>query len=104
MTETATEPAGDEPAEPLVVHPGDLVQITDEATKFYPAILTVDDVKAWGVQAFILAPDSKGVIAPVFTRLQRGTFAVCGAAVLLPGDTARAREQSLATEEEARRV
>lgn len=37
---------------------GDVIQITDQAHPWYPALLIVDEVKRWGVQAYVVVPKS----------------------------------------------
>lgn len=39
---------------------GDIIQITDQADKWFPALLVVDDVKHWGVQAYAHLPTPDG--------------------------------------------
>ena len=34
----------------------DIVQITDETNKRFPCLLIVDEVKSWGIQAYITLP------------------------------------------------
>ncbi len=68
--------------------PGDIVQITDEAHPWYPAVLVVGEVKAWGVQACVIVPESNdGTKPPVqmWNRLRTGSFAKVGAAEVVPG-------------------
>ena len=43
---------------------GDVVQVTDEADPWYGCLLTVTEVKSWGVQAFAMAPASNDPAAP----------------------------------------
>lgn len=60
---------------------GNIVQITDETHHWYPALLIIDEVKAWGVTAYAIIPEgshaSKStVVAPI--RIETGRFAVVG--------------------------
>lgn len=64
------------PAETLVVHPGDVIQITDQADKWFRAILVVDEVKGWGVQAFAIIPHNDRPAEDAYYRVQHGKFAV----------------------------
>jgi hypothetical protein len=36
----------------------DIVQIIDDTHSWYPALLIVDEVKSWGVRAFVVIPIS----------------------------------------------
>lgn len=37
---------------------GDIVQIIDETHPWFPALLIVDEVKSWGVRAYLHIPES----------------------------------------------
>ncbi len=78
-------------------HPGDIIQITDADHQWFPALLIVDEVKAWGVQAWTFVVSNERDTGTVFNRLRTGSFEVVGAAHMLPPDTAKARAASLAT-------
>lgn len=71
-------------AERIEVEANDLVQITDEAHAWFPCILLVTEVKAWGVQAAVLIPESNSAneIAQAFNRLSWGTFERVGRSVV----------------------
>lgn len=63
------------------VAPGDIIQITDEKHSWYPCLLIVDEVKSWGVQAYISVPQSNdGTVAPgaAFNRLNWADFELVG--------------------------
>jgi hypothetical protein len=67
---------------------GDIVQITDQAHPWFPAVLVVDEVKVWGVQAYVLMPESNvppSSCSQAFNRLRWGTFERVGAAVIRLG-------------------
>jgi hypothetical protein len=52
---------------------GDIVQITNEDHPWFPAILVVDEGKKWGVQAYVIVPESNDGSHPctlAFTRLK----------------------------------
>ena len=66
--------------------PGDIVQITDPSHPWYPALLIVDEVKSWGVQAFALIPKSNNGSEPValaYNRLKFEAIETVGRAVIL---------------------
>ena len=50
----------------------DIVQIIDEAHPWYPALLVVDEVKSWGVQAYCHVPQSniENETAQAYNRLK----------------------------------
>lgn len=56
----------------------DVIQITDENHKWYPAILIVTEVKSWGVQAGMFVPPDK----ETYIRLDNGTFEKIGSAIV----------------------
>lgn len=65
------------------IKPGDIVQITDEEHPWYPALLIVDEVKSWGVQAACLMPQSNGSpseCGQAFNRLRFAEIEIVGAA------------------------
>jgi hypothetical protein len=69
------------------VIPGDIVQITDASHPWYPALLVVDEIRAWGVQAYCIIPESNmpGSKPPTsaYSRLRTGTFEKVGEALVL---------------------
>lgn len=87
------------PAAPTIVHPGDVIQITDQADKWFPAILVVDEVKGWGVQAYLYVAHNDGTPAgQAFYRLKHGKFALTGGrAIVATREQFMAREASLET-------
>lgn len=67
---------------------GDLVQITDEAHPWFPAVLVVSEVRTWGVQACVIVPQSNvqpPSCAQMWNRLRTGAFVRVGAAAVVPG-------------------
>ena len=58
---------------------GDIIQITDEGDGWYPCLLVVDEVKLWGVQAYLSIPN-KG---DAYYRIENGKFRVVGKAVII---------------------
>jgi hypothetical protein len=89
-----------DPAETLIVHPGDIIQITDSAHELQRALLIVHETHAWGVGAMVQALRG-GELQEAYQRIKPGTFAVVGAALLLPEDVTAARRASV---EHAREV
>ena len=61
---------------------GDIIQITDEDNKWYPCLLIVDEVKSWGVQAYITIPRVDGV-GNAYGRVEYGKFEKVGKASLV---------------------
>jgi hypothetical protein len=75
---------------PQFVSPGDVIQIVDIGHGWFPALLVVNEVKPWGVQAYTIMPRSnmrageKGY-APAsegYNRLEWHQFSVVGRAVV----------------------
>ena len=56
---------------------GDIIQITNPENKFYSCLLIVDEVKSWGVQAYMTVPKKDD---NPFTRVENGSFEVVGKA------------------------
>ena len=68
------------------IKPGDIVQITDENHAWFPALLIVDEVKNWGVQAAVIVPESNDnskATTQVFNRLSFDTIEKVGEAVIV---------------------
>lgn len=86
-------PATPEPPQP---HPGDIVQVTDQAHAAFPAILLVHEVRAAHIEARVQAGRLEEM-PPL--RMKPGQFAIVGAAALLPPDLLKARQASIATAE-----
>lgn len=67
---------------------GDIVQIIDEVHAWYPSLLIVDEVKTWGVQAYVIMPKDNITSASTdvaYIRLQWSTIARVGKAeVVVP--------------------
>lgn len=61
---------------------GDIVQITDTNNKWYPCLLVVDEVKAWGIQAYVSIPIEKGV-GDAYYRIENGKFNKVGRAIIV---------------------
>ena len=57
----------------------DIIQITDLDDKFYSCLLIVDEVKSWGVQAYMTVPKN----GDAYTRVKNGSFEVVGKAKIL---------------------
>jgi hypothetical protein len=65
---------------------GDIVQIIDEKHAWFPCLLIVDEVKAWGVQAYALTPksnDGSAKVAMAFNRVTTEQVEKVGSAVVL---------------------
>lgn len=65
------------------VAPGNIVQITNESHPWFPALLIVDEVKSWGVQAYAIIPkknDGSEPPALAYNRLKYEDIQVVGMA------------------------
>ncbi len=82
--------------ETLIVHPGDIIQATQPGPQ-HGHFLLVTETHRWGVGAVARWHDD-GDDREVYHRLKPGTFAVVGAAYILPPEVAAARKDSLATQ------
>lgn len=91
MAELTPEPAK------IIVHPGDIVQITDQVHAHRGALLQVEIVQAWGIGAEMNAIVD-GTYCAAYVRLKPDQFAVVGVAVLMSPDRLAARRASLATD------
>lgn len=79
-------------------HPGDIVQITDQTNRWFPALVVIHEVKSWGVMGFAYMPSPKGPPAgEAYYRLKAGEFETVGRVVVMTPDMAQARDTSLAT-------
>jgi hypothetical protein len=64
----------------------DIVQITDASHPWFPALLIVDEVKSWGVQAFALVPqsnDGSQKCSQAFNRLNNNQVEKVGQATIV---------------------
>ena len=62
---------------------GDIVQIVNEAHPWYPCLLIVKEVKAWGVQVYVFIPKSNDHSEPVamaYSRLKNEDIVRVGTA------------------------
>jgi hypothetical protein len=65
---------------------GDIIQITDQGNKWYPCLLIVDEVRTWGVQAYITIPSSDGEpLGNAYYRIPNGQFVKVGTAEIVVG-------------------
>lgn len=70
---------------------GDIVQITQEDDPWFPSLLVVSEVKRWGVQAYVIVPNSNdGSEKPghAYRRLKSELFEKVGMAVIGVGKEA----------------
>ena len=73
----------------MEIKPGDIIQITDRSHPWFPALLIVDEIKGFGVQACCLIPESnqEGPCNQAYNRLTTGSFEKVGeAAICVRGD------------------
>lgn len=67
---------------------GSLVQITDPNHSWFPAVLIVDEVKSWGVVAYIVIPksnDGSEVPGFMYNRLKFKEITLVGVATVWVG-------------------
>lgn len=65
---------------------GDIIQIVQESHPWFPALLIVDEVKSWGVQAYVITPrsnDGSERPARAFNRLMNAQILKVGEATVL---------------------
>lgn len=79
-----------EPTEKPICEVGDIVQITNRNHPWFPCVLLVSEVKAWGVRAAVLAPatnmpNEPGGPMQYWNRLRWVDFTVVGRAQYMPG-------------------
>lgn len=82
---------------PHAVFPGDIVQITAQGHKWMSALAVVDEMKSWGVQAYIQSIDAKGALGHVYVRLRHNEYGKCGTAMLVSADQAKQRQIAMET-------
>ena len=78
-----------QPPEGHALQPGAVVQIEDGAHPWYACLLIVTEVKAWGVQACCLIPqsnDGQQAVAQAYNRLPWAQIEYVGEAGLMPGE------------------
>lgn len=78
----------------IVVHPGDVVQITDRKHPYRGGFGTVRECHSWGI-GVDLAAVVVNRISEKYERLKPGQFGVIGEAALMSGEVIRARKESL---------
>lgn len=83
----------EQPSGPL---PGDVVQVTDKADKWFTTLLVVEENRRWGLMAYMPTVTPDGV-APAYYRLAHGAYRVVGIAALVPGEIAEARQLAIQT-------
>ena len=67
----------------------DIIQITDEAHAWYGCLLVVDEVKPWGVIAYMTIPQTNDASEPpgiAFNRLKLGTYERVGTVTIVLGE------------------
>lgn len=75
------------------IHPGDIVQITDERPGLVGAFVLAEDVKAWGIQGFVHSVTSFDESTRIYLRLTYDQFERVGRAVLVPAGVAETAEE-----------
>ena len=78
----------------IVVHPGDVVQITQADHRYRAALGIVQECHGWGVGVNLIAI-SNGRPVEAYERLRPGQFVVIGSAFLMPPEVAAARKASI---------
>lgn len=82
--------------ETIIVHPGDILQGTEQGPQ-HGHLFLVTETHRWGAGA-VARWHHDGDDHEVYHRFKPGTFAVVGAAHILPPEVAAARRDSLATQ------
>ena len=63
---------------------GDIIQITDPEDNWFPALLVVDEVKSWGVQAYLHYVHNDGTPTGLaYYRISDGSFTKVGRAIVI---------------------
>lgn len=70
------------------IEPGDIIQITNPANKWFPCLLVVDEPKSFGAQAYAWMPQASGQSGQAYYRLNSDEFELVGKAVILTDDGA----------------
>jgi hypothetical protein len=83
----------------LIVHPGDIIQGTAQGPT-HGHLFLITETHSWGVGA-VARWHERGTDRETYNRFKPGTFAVCGAAAILPPDVVAARRDSVAAAREA---
>lgn len=68
-----------------MVENGDIIQVTDDKDKWYPCLLIVDEVKSWGVMAYMTIPNNSELEpnGNAYYRIENGKFEKVGSAVVV---------------------
>lgn len=85
--------ASQPPKEPPLILPGDIVQVTKQEHKRFPALMTAQEVKSWGIVAFMFIPtaDNRQVYAH-HERLHFDEFEKVGECRIVAADILKARQ------------
>lgn len=81
--------------ETVIAHPGDIIQGTQQGPT-HGHLFLITETHRWGVGAVARWHDD-ATDHETYNRFKPGTFAVCGAAAILPPEVAAARRDSIAT-------
>jgi hypothetical protein len=82
--------------ETIIAHPGDIIQSTMQGHWSHGLLFMIDQTRSWGVEASMLYRQAgEEFVVPM--RFKPGTFAICGAAAIVPPEIAAARRDSIAT-------
>jgi hypothetical protein len=92
----------DKPEPAADILPGDIIQVTDQAHGWHTALLIVEGVRHWGVQAYTLQITPDGV-GQGYNRLKHGQFEKVGTARLVEKEVASARRDAEQTAREVAR-
>lgn len=79
----------------LIAHPGDIIQGTQQGPS-HGHLFLITETHRWGVGA-VARWFADGADQETYHRFKPGTFAICGAAAILPPEVAAARRDSIAT-------
>lgn len=73
------------------IRKGDIIQITKEDDPWFPALLTVSEIKPWGVQAYAIilnSNDGSKKVGNAYRRLKFELFEKVGEAAIVVGEEA----------------
>lgn len=83
-------------AQPRVIHPGDIVQITDPNHHWFPALIVASEIRSWGCQGFCFVVKNDAKAGEAYIRLKTGQFEYCGTCIMIGQDMDRDRRNSIA--------
>jgi hypothetical protein len=84
--------------ERAAIHPGDVVQVTEQGHALYGSFGLVRELHGWGLGVdFLAVTETAGRVGITYQRLKRSELAAIGAALIMPPDILSARRDSIET-------